>query len=91
MLGHERRLERLEARIPSSQKELLQRAASLRSQSLTEFVIASAHSAALQTIAEHELVTLCAQDSEAFVRALIKPPAPNRKLRNAARRFSGRN
>ena len=79
------RYERLEARVSREQKILLKRAAALEGRSLTDFVVASAHAAAIATIQQHEVITLTARDSLAFAQALMQPPAPNERLRAAAR------
>ena len=80
------RRERLEARVSREQKDLLERAAALEGRSLTDFVVASAQAAALETIQRHEVIALTARDSLAFTLALANPPAPNERLRAAARR-----
>lgn len=80
------RRERLEARLSMEQKALLERAAALEGRSLTDFVVSSAQMAAVETIQRHELITLTARDSAAFAEALTHPPAPNARLRAAARR-----
>jgi uncharacterized protein (DUF1778 family) len=81
-----RRRERLEARVSPEQKSVLERAAALEGRSLTDFVVASAHAAAVEAIQRHELITLTARDNRAFAQALMHPPAPNERLRAAARR-----
>jgi uncharacterized protein (DUF1778 family) len=81
-----RRRERLEARVSPEQKSLLERAAALEGRSLTDFVVASAHAAAMETIQRHEMIALSARDILAFTQALMHPPAPNERLRAAARR-----
>lgn len=80
------RRERLEARLRPEQKRLLERAAALEGRSLTDFVLASAHAAALETIERHEMIALTARDSQFFVQALMHPPEPNERPRAAARR-----
>lgn len=75
--------ERLEARITQSQKELLQRAAELRGQSLTDFLVASAQRAAEATVREHNVITLTARDSFAFAEAILHSAEPNEALRAA--------
>ena len=80
------RRERLEARITADQKALLQRAAALEGRSITDFVVSSAQAAAEETIRRHEVITLTARDSAAFVEAVMNPPTPNERLRDAARR-----
>src|SRR5260221_6703800 len=79
--------ERLEARIPRAQKRILERAASLRGTSLTDFVIASAQEAATKTIKDFEMLSLCDEARAVFVKALMNPPAPNQALRVAADRY----
>lgn len=79
--------ERLEARISPAQKRILERAANLRGTSLTDFVLTSAHEAAMQTIKDFEVLNLCDEAREAFVNALLNPPEPNKTLRAAADRY----
>lgn len=79
--------ERLEARISAEQKALLQRAADLLGRTLSDFIVASAQRAAEEVIREHTIVTLTAQDSQAFVEALLNPPPPSERLRAAAARY----
>jgi len=81
------RNERLEARISRAQKELFQRAAELQGRALTDFVIASAHDAAVRVIEETQTIRLGAEDSRAFAEALIKPREPNARLKSAAERY----
>jgi uncharacterized protein (DUF1778 family) len=79
--------ERLEARISPAQKRILERAASMRGATLTDFILASAQEAAVKTIKEFEMLSLCDEAREVFVRALMDPPAPNKALRTAAARY----
>jgi len=78
--------ERLEARVSKELKELFVHAARLSGVSLTSFIITHLTEAAKRTVQEHELMVLTKRDRETFVNALLNPPAPNRKLREAARR-----
>jgi uncharacterized protein (DUF1778 family) len=82
-----RKRSRLEARISAEEKQLLKRAADLQGCSLTEFVVRSAQEAARKTVKEHQIMSLTARDSEAFVKALLKPPAPSKNLASAAARY----
>ena len=81
------RRERFEARISSEQKALFKRAADLQGRTLTDFVIASAHDAAVRTIEEMEVIRLSAADSRAFAEALLNPRQPSAELRAAAQRY----
>ena len=78
---------RLEARISAEDKELLKRAADLQGCSLTEFVVRSAQEAARKAVKEHQMMSLTARDTKAFVKALLRPPAPSKKLKRAAARY----
>ena len=75
---------RLEARISIEQKTLLQQAAALSGRTLSEFVVASAQEVAGRIIQEHEAIRLTRTEQIAFVSALLNPPAPNKRLRQAA-------
>jgi uncharacterized protein (DUF1778 family) len=82
------RLERFEARIRPEEKRSLERAAELSGRSLTDFVMAAAQAAALETIQRYEgLVLTDARDRAAFVAAMLAPPAPSARLRAAAARY----
>jgi uncharacterized protein (DUF1778 family) len=78
---------RLEARLSDEQKALFQHAADLTGRSLTEFVVSSAQEIAARTVRDHEVLTLSGRDRLVFVNALLKPAAPNKRLREAAKRY----
>ena len=82
-----RKRSRLEARISAQEKELLKQAADLQGCTLTEFVVRSAQEAARKAVKEHQIMSLTTRDTEAFVKALLKPPAPSKKLKRAAERY----
>jgi uncharacterized protein (DUF1778 family) len=79
--------ERLEARLTSEQKELLQRAAEIEGTTLTDFVIRSAQAQARRVIEEHTRIKLSLEDSQAFVASLLNPPAPNQRMMKAAAEY----
>ena len=79
--------ERLEARVSREQKELFQRAAELQGRTLTDFVIASAHEAAVRTIQAMDSIRLSAEESRAFAEALLNPREPTAG-RPAGRRYA---
>jgi uncharacterized protein (DUF1778 family) len=84
---HRAKVARLEARITVEQKQFLERAADLQGRSLTEFGVSSAQEAARAAISEHELMSLTARDTRAFVSALLNPPSPGKRLQRAAARY----
>lgn len=81
------RSSRLEARLTAEQKALFQHAADLAGRSLTDFVLSSAQEAALRTVREHEILSLSGSDRQVFLDTLLHPPAPNKRLRQAAERY----
>jgi len=82
-----RKEERLEARPTPEQKNPIARPAALRGSSVTNFVVASAQQAASETIMDFEPLPPHDSASDAFVKALLNPPAPNVAARSAARRY----
>jgi uncharacterized protein (DUF1778 family) len=79
--------ERLEARVSREQKAMFQRAAELQGRTLTDFVIASVHDAAVRAIGEDQAIQLNAEESRAFAEALLNPREPPPRLKEAARRY----
>jgi len=79
--------ERLEARISADQKSLFQRAAELQGRTLTDFVVASAHEAAVRIIAEMQAIRLTEAESQAFAEAVLAPREPTPRLKAAAKRY----
>src|SRR5438270_12570726 len=83
------RSERLEARVSRETKALCQKAARIQGTTLTEFVVNCAVEAANRTIRDQAFAELTKRDRIAFVEALLSPvPAPNIKLKKAARRHA---
>lgn len=89
-MGRVLRVRRLEARVTSEVKDLIERAAQLRGTSVTDFVVASTQQAATATIQEFERLRLQDEARKAFVDALLNPPAPNKAARSAAARYRKR-
>ena len=82
------RSERIDLRINAETKALLTHAFELAGySSLTSFVIATAKERAQRVIEEHNQFSLSNRDRDIFMDALANPPAPNRALRNAARKY----
>jgi len=72
--------ERINLRLKHQAKLILERAASFEGQTVSKFILNSALSRAEKTIQKHEVMTLNAQDSEAFFNALATPVTFNSKL-----------
>jgi uncharacterized protein (DUF1778 family) len=59
----------------------------LRCTTVAEFVVASAQEATTSTIKDFEVLHLRDEAREAFVNAVLNPPAPNDAARAAALRY----
>jgi uncharacterized protein (DUF1778 family) len=81
-------MSRLEARIPATLYQMMERAAALRGLTLTAYVTATMGEDARRTIEEVEIIRLSRADQIAFAKALINPPAPTAKLVAAKRRHA---
>ncbi len=82
--------DRMHLRLDAKTKRKLERAAAYEETTLSDFVLANAVAAAERVIDSHEKITLSAKDWEIFHDALVNPPEPNEKLREAARRYAER-
>ena len=81
---------RIHLRLDEKTKRRLERAAAYEETSITDFVLDNAVAAADRVIDARETVTLSAKDWDIFHDALLDPPAPNKKLKDAARRYRER-
>ena len=68
---------RLEARVTIEQKQLMERAASLRGQNLTEFIISTLAEASVQIVKDGEFIELTNRDRQVFADALLNPLPPS--------------
>ena len=78
---------RLDIRIDQEQKELLERAASLRGLSLSSYLLSNSIEAAIKDIESHEKLVLSDNDRDLFLSLMENPPEPNEALKSAMRRF----
>jgi uncharacterized protein (DUF1778 family) len=79
-----RKTERLEARVTPELKRTIEHAARLAGRSITDFLLESVQKSAHETIFEHEVIRLNAEQSRSLVALLLNPPKPNAKLKAAA-------
>jgi uncharacterized protein (DUF1778 family) len=82
--------DRMHLRLDARTKRKLERAAAYEETSVSDFVLANALAAAERVIESREKITLSAKDWDVFHDALIDPPEPNEKLKEAARRYRER-
>lgn len=74
---------RIETRVSSEQKELIERAAAYTGRTVSDFVIAHVEIAAKKMIDEHERLHLDQTQSRMLVDALLSAKKPNKKLKLA--------
>lgn len=79
------RTDKLDIRISPEAKRMLQRAASDRHTTISQFVIDSALSAAREALAERPLIELSPEDWAAFVAALDAPPKRHPRMEKLLR------
>jgi len=85
-----RRSERLEARVPAELKDTFVRAAALRGQSLTDFIVSTVAEAAHRVLREQDVLELTRRDQLAFANSLTRPPEPSVQLQTAALAYRNR-
>jgi uncharacterized protein (DUF1778 family) len=71
----------IQIRASAETKAILNRAATMRGQKLSEFMLDSARRQAEDTILDQRTFFLAPEAHEAFLEMLDAPPAPNEKLR----------
>ena len=76
---------RLALRIRPADKAVIMRAVAVAQTDMTDFILRAALREARSVIDEHERVKLSRRDSLLVLRLLENPPAPNARLRKAAR------
>jgi uncharacterized protein (DUF1778 family) len=76
---------RVALRIGSAEKALIMRAVALEQTDMTTFILRTVVREAESVIEQHERVKLSQRDSLLVMELLENPPAPNAKLRKAAR------
>lgn len=82
---------RMNLRVLPEQKATLVRAAALKNTDLTDFVLQPALLEAKKVIEEAERIFLSERDSFMVLKLLVKPPAPNARLRRALASYRKRN
>ena len=78
---------RIDLRVSPEQKELLERAASLRGLSLSSYLLSNSIETARRDIESHEKLVLSDNDRNLFLSLMENPPEPNQALKSAMRRF----
>lgn len=82
-----KRYARLEARVTTDQKKLIEYAAQLRGTSVTDFIITTMQDVATEAIKNYETMTLQDEDRKVFLDAILKPLEPNKALKTAVTKY----
>jgi len=81
---------RIETRVSSEQKELIERAAAYTGRTVSDFVVAHVEVAAKKVIEEHERLRLDQTQSRILVEALLSAKKPNKNLKLAMENYRKR-
>ena len=79
--------ERLNFRLDPAIKRVIERAATIKGLSITDFAISTLKREARDIVQNDETLVLSDRDRDAFLAALDNPPAAGAKLRRAAKRY----
>ncbi len=79
--------QRVSARVSSKVYDAIAQAANLTGSTLNQFLIQSAYERAQAVIEKERFIKMTAKSAAVFFDALEQPPAPNKKLRSAARSY----
>jgi len=77
--------DRITARVPRTTRTTIERAAAIYGATINQFIVQAAVERANEVLRSMEMVKLSSRDAQVFIEALTKPPAPNKKLRDAVR------
>lgn len=79
--------QRIDLRLSDDDKGMIEEAAVLTNQTVTQFMLRSASERAAQVIEQHRRMVLNDESWARVMDALSNPPEPNEKLKKAARRL----
>lgn len=75
--------ERITARLPSSTRSIIERAAAIYGASINQFIVQAAVERANEVLRSMETVKLSARDARVFMDALASPSQPSKELLDA--------
>lgn len=82
--------QRIDLRLSDDDKSLIEEAAAMSNLTITQFMVATASERAAQVIEEHRRLVLNEDSWNRVMDAIDNPPAPNERLKRAARRLKDR-
>ena len=81
--------QRIDLRLTDDDKSMIEEAAAISNQSVSQFMLNSASQRAAEVIEQHRRVILNEESWTRVMDALSTPPAPGEKLKRAAKRLQG--
>ncbi|OSL45913.1 toxin-antitoxin system, antitoxin component, ribbon-helix-helix fold protein [Escherichia coli H605] len=81
--------QRIDLRLTDDDKSLIEEAAAISNQSVSQFMLNSASQRAAEVIEQHRRVILNEESWTRVMDALSNPPSPGEKLKRAAKRLQG--
>ncbi|EED1574606.1 DUF1778 domain-containing protein [Escherichia coli] len=81
--------QRIDLRLTDDDKSMIEEAAAISNQSVSQFMLNSASQRAAEVIEQHRRVILNEESWTQVMDALSNPPSPGEKLKRAAKRLQG--
>ncbi len=85
----EERRKRITARVSDSVRVTLEQAAELLGATVNQFVVQTAYQEAQRVIERESIIRLSQKDARKVLSLLDSPPKPNKRLKDAVKRFKG--
>jgi len=79
--------QRIDLRLTEEDKNMIEEAAAMTNQTVTQFLVSSASERAAQVIEQHRRLVLNEASWNLVMEAIENPPAPNDRLKRAAKRL----
>ena len=79
--------QRIDLRLTDDDKRMIEEAAAMSNQTITQFMVASASERAAEIIEQHRRLLLNKESWNLVMDAISNPPAPNERLKRAAKRL----
>ena len=79
--------QRIDLRLNEDDKHMIEEAAAMTNQSISQFMVSTASERAAEVIDQHRLLLLNEESWNLVMDAIINPPAPNDRLKRAANRL----
>lgn len=79
--------QRIDLRLNEDDKHMIEEAAAMTNQSISQFMVSTASERAAEVIDQHRRLLLNEESWNLIMDAIINPPAPNDRLKRAANRL----